>query len=95
MKIPVEYNGSYYYWVDTIVMHDEYDYACAILVSSNGSAFPICIDKIKVVDDSYSYEKEAQKAINQLKYENSQLRSQMALDAQLGQLYHVPECEVE
>lgn len=53
MKIPVQYNNKYYYWVDTVVMHDEYDYACAILVSGSGSVFPICIDKIKVVADDY------------------------------------------
>lgn len=58
MKILVKYNNSYYYWVDTVVMHDEYDYTCAVLVSSSGIAFPICIKQIEVVDESYKYEKQ-------------------------------------
>ena len=91
MKIPVKYNDSYYYWVDTVVMHDEYDYACAILVANDGSAFPICIDKIKVVGDDYDYEKNVQKRIATLKQKNFQLNEQMRLDAALGQLYRAPD----
>ena len=87
MKITVEYNGSHYYWVDTITMHDEYDYACAILVSSTGNAFPICIDKVTVVDDTYNFEKEKQKCIERLKREQSQLRVQMELDAALARSF--------
>lgn len=61
MKIIVKYNNTYYYWVDTLTMHDEYDYTCAILVSSKGIAFPVCLDKIEVVDDSYKLKKEQKK----------------------------------
>ena len=88
MKIPVQYNNSYYYWIDTVVMHDEYDYTCAILVSSNGSAFPIRIDKIKVVADDYDYEKNVQECIKQLKYENFQLNEQMRLDAAISEMHN-------
>ena len=84
MKILVKYNNSYYYWVDTVVMHDEYDYTCAVLVSSSGSAFPICIDKIEVVDDNYNYEKEKQKKIDELNWRNSMLQQQMELDKKLA-----------
>ena len=86
MKIPVKYNNSYYYWVDTIVMRDEYDYTCAVLVSSSGKAFPICIDEIEVVDDSYNYEKQKQRRIDELKSKSSQLKLQMELDAKLKEL---------
>lgn len=91
MKIPVKYNDSYYYWVDTVVMHDEYDYTCAVLVSGNGSAFPICIDKIKVVGDDYDYEKNVQKYIARLKQENFQLNEQMRLDAELSRIHKKSE----
>lgn len=84
MKIAVEYNGSHYYWVDTITIHDEYDYACAILVSSAGYVFPICVDKI-TVDDTYNFEKERQNSIERLKHEQAQLKLQMELDAALAQ----------
>ena len=87
MKIIVKYNNSYYYWVDTVTMHDEYDYTCAILVSSKGAAFPICLDKIEVADDSYNYEKETQGRIKELKTEISMLDQQMQLDAKLQELY--------
>ena len=80
MKILVKYNNSYYYWVDTVVMHDEYYYTCAVLVSSSGSAFPICIDKIEVIDDNYNYEKEKQKKIDELNWRNSMLQQQMEID---------------
>lgn len=86
MKIIVKYNNAYYYWVDTVTMHDEYDYACAILVSSKGVAFPICLDKIEVVDDNYNYETQLRRQIDALKYENSQLKSQMELNAKLKEL---------
>lgn len=86
MKITVEYNGSRYYWVDTITMHDEYDYAFAILISSNGSAIPMCIDKITVVDDTYNFEKETQKCIEKLKCKQSQLKLQMELDAAIARV---------
>lgn len=88
MKIPVKYNNSYYYWVDTVVMHDEYDYTCAVLVSNSGSVFTICIDKIEVVDDDYVYEKNVQKRIDTLKQENFRLQGQMQLDAKISQLYN-------
>ena len=84
MKILVKYNNSYYYWVDTVVMHDEYYYTCAVLVSSSGSAFPICIDKIEVVDDNYNYEKEWQKKIDELNRRNSMLHEQMELNKKLA-----------
>ena len=87
MKILVKYNNSYYYWVDTVVMHDEYDYTCAVLVSNNGSVFTICIDKIEVVDDDYIYEKNVQKRIDTLKQENFRLQEQMKLAAKLSQLH--------
>lgn len=93
MKIPVKYNDSYYYWVDTVVIRDEYDCACAILVSGNGSAFPICIDKIKVAGDDYDYEKNIQKRIDELKYKNFQLNEQMRLDAELSKLHKQSEVE--
>ena len=86
MKIPVKYNNAYYYWVNTVVIHEEYDYICAILVSGNGGVFPVCIDKIKVVDDGYDFEKNAQKRIDELKYENLQLNEQMRLDAAIGEM---------
>jgi hypothetical protein len=83
MKIIVKYNNSYYYWVDTVTMHDEYDYICAVLVSSKGAAFPVCLDKIEVVDDSYNYETQIRRQIDALEYESSQLKSQMELNAKL------------
>ena len=83
MKIIVKYNNSYYYWVDTVTMHDEYDYTCAILVSSKGVAFPICLDKIEVVDDSYNHEKQTQRKIKELKSETSMLKQQMELDEKI------------
>ena len=86
MKIIVKYNNCYYYWVDTVTMHDEYDYICAILVSSKGVAFPISLDKIEVVDDSYNYEKQKQRQIDELKSKSSWLKLQMALDAKLKEL---------
>lgn len=88
MKIIVKYNNSYYYWVDTVVTYDEYYYTCAVLVSNNGSVFTICIDKIEVVDDDYSYEKNLQKRIDMLKQENFRLQEQMQLDAKIGQLHN-------
>lgn len=87
MKILVKYNNSHYYWVDTVVMHDEYDYICAVLVSNNGGVFAICIDKIEVVGDDYAYEKNVQKRIDMLKQENFSLQEKMRLDAQLSQLH--------
>lgn len=84
MKIPVKYNDAYYYWVDTVVMHDERDYTCAILVSDNGSAFSICIDKIKVVADDYDYKKNVQKCIDKLKFENFELKTRTQLEAELS-----------
>lgn len=87
MKIIVKYNNSYYYWVDTVTMHDEYDYVCAILVSSKGVAFSVCLDKIEVTDDSYNYEKEMQGRIRELKTEISMLDQQMQLNAKLNELY--------
>ena len=87
MKILVKYNHSHYYWVDTVVIHDEYDCACAVLVSNSGSVFAINIDKIEVVDDDYSYEKNVQKRIDALKQENFRLQGQMQLDAKLSQLH--------
>lgn len=86
MRILVKYNNSSYYWVDTITMHDEYDYACAILVSSKGVAFPICLDKIEVVDDNYHCEKQIQREIEGLKAEASDLKVQMALEKRLTEL---------
>ena len=83
MKIIVKYNNSYYYWVDTVTMHDEYNYTCAILVSSKGVAFPICLDKIEVVDDSYNHEKQTQRKIDELKIKNSMLKLQMELDEKI------------
>lgn len=88
MKIRVKYNNSYYYWVDTVVIHDEYDYTCAVLVSSSGRAFPICIDKIEVVDDDYNYEKECAKRIDLLKRENFQLNEQMRLDMAISKMFN-------
>ena len=93
MKILVKYNNSYYYWVDTVVMHDEYDYTCAVLVSNNSSVFTICIDKIEVVDDDYAYEKNIQKRIDTLKQENFRLQEKMKLDARLSQLHKPAEVE--
>lgn len=87
MKIIVKYNNSYYYWVDTVTMHDEYDYTCAILVSSKGIAFPICLDKIEVVDDSYNYEKQTQRQINELKIKTSWQNIRMKYDAEMQKLY--------
>lgn len=84
MKIPVKYNDSYYYWVDTVVMHDERDYTCAVLVSDNGNAFPICIDRIKVVDDSYNYKKNVQKRIDELKLKDFELAERTRLEAALS-----------
>lgn len=84
MKILVKYNNSYYYWVDTVVMHDEYDYTCAVLVSSSGRAFPICIEQIEVVDDSYNYEKQKGKRIDELYWEKSMLQQQMEIDKKLA-----------
>lgn len=86
MKIPVQYNNLYYYWVDTVVMHDEYNYVCAILVSNNGSVFPICVDNIKVVGDDYDFEKNIQKRIFELEQENFQLNEQMRLDAEISRI---------
>ena len=86
MKIIVKYNNSYYYWVDTVTMHDEYNYTCAILVSSKGVAFPICLDKIEVVDDCYNHEKQIQIQIDELKSKSSFLKSQIVLDAKLKEL---------
>lgn len=86
MKIPVKHNDNYYYWVDTVVMHDEYDYACAVLISKSGIAFTINIAEIKVVSDDYDYEKNVQKTIERLKVENFQLQEQMRLDEKLGNL---------
>lgn len=93
MKIFVKYNDSYYYWVDTVVMHDEYDYTCAILVSSSGIAFPVCIDKINVVDDNYNYKKNVQKRIDALKHEHFELNEQMRLDAELSRIRNRREVE--
>lgn len=87
MKILVKYNNSYYYWVDTVVMYDEYDYICAVLVTNSGMVFTICIDKIEVVDDDYAYEKNVQKRIDTLKQENFRLQRQMQLDAKISQLH--------
>ena len=84
MKILVKYNNSYYYWVDTVVMHDEYDYTCAVLVSSSGRAFSICIDKIEVIDDKYNYEKEKNNKIDELYWRNSMLQQQMEIDKKLS-----------
>lgn len=86
MKIIVKYNNSYCYWVDTVTMHDEHDYVCAILVSSKGVAFPICLDKIEVVDDGYNYEKQIQRRIDELKSESSWLKAQMEVAAKLKEL---------
>lgn len=83
MKILVEYHKNFYYWVDTVVMHDEYEYPCAILISSSGIPFTISIASIKVVDDAYNCEKQRQKTIEKLRYDNYQLEQQMKLDAQI------------
>ena len=88
MKILVKYNDSYYYWVDTIVVRD---YTCAILVASNGSAVPICIDEIKIVDDDYNYEKNVQKRIDALKQKNFRLQERMQLDIKLNRIYKQSE----
>ena len=85
MKIIVEYNGSQYYWVDTITMHDEQDYPCAILVSRDGTICIICTSAIKVIDDNYNYEKSVRKQIDTLKQETYQLQQQMLSDATLQQ----------
>lgn len=86
MKIPVKYNDNFYYWVDTVVMHDEYDYTCAVLVSKTGNVFSIHTDKITVVDDTYDFEKEKQKCIERLRYEQAQLKLQMELDAMIARV---------
>ena len=86
MKIAVEYNGSHYYWVDTVVMHDEYDYTCAILVSSDGKALPTDIDKITIVDDAYNLEKVTKNEIERLKSEQAQLQLEMELDAAIARI---------
>ena len=93
MRIIVKYNNSYYFWVDTVVMHDEYDYTCAILVSSNGNAFPVCIDKIEVVDDNYNYEKHKEREIDRLKWESAMLQQRAELDAELSR--HIRKREVK
>ena len=84
MRIIVKYNNSYYFWVDTVVMHDEYDYTFAILISSNGSAFPVCIDKITVVDDDYNHKKYTEKEANRLDWENFMLQEQEKFDAEVS-----------
>lgn len=76
MKILVKYNNSYYYWVDTVN-------TCAILVSSEGVAFPRSLDKIEVVDDSYNYEKQRQREIDELKSNTSMLKLLMELDEKI------------
>lgn len=86
MKIPVKYNDCYYYWVDSVVMHDEYDYVCAVLISKFGTAFAINMREITVVDDNYDYEKNIQKTIERLKIESFQLQEQMKLGEKLRDL---------
>ena len=50
-KIEVLYENRMYYWVDTVVRHDEYEYTCAVLVNPrNGSVFQIDLSKIIVTD---------------------------------------------
>lgn len=88
MRILVKYNNSYYYWVDTVITR--YDCTLAILVSNEGVAFRVSLDKIEVLDDSYKYEKEKarmEKRIDKLKFEASQLKSQMAVAKKLRELY--------
>jgi hypothetical protein len=86
MKILVEYDKKFYYWVDTVVMHDEYEYPCAVLISSSGIPFTISMALIKVVDDTYNCEKQMQKMIEKLKYDSYQLQQQTELDAQINRL---------
>ena len=86
MKMLVKYNGHHYYWVDTITMHDEYDYACAILISDSGAAFPTCLDNIEVVDDRYNYAKESQRIIDELKWQSSMLKQQEEISAEISKI---------
>ena len=45
MKILVKYNGSYYYWVDTVKMLDDSIYA--ILISNKGALFLYALTNLK------------------------------------------------
>lgn len=82
MKILVKYNNSSYYWVDTVITSD--DCTLAILVSNEGVAFQISLDKIEVVDGNYHCEKQIQKRIEELKIESAHLALRRELDAQIN-----------
>ncbi len=84
MKIPVKYNNSYYFWVDTVITCDDCNYA--ILVSNEGVAFPIRLEKIEVVDESYHFDKHMQREIFRLKCESSLLKAEMEVNAKLREL---------
>lgn len=84
MRILVKYNNSSYYWVDTVITR--YDCTLAILVSNEGVAFQVSLDKIKVVDGNYHCEKQIQREIDALNAETSILKSQMALTKKLQEV---------
>ena len=56
-KIAVILNGNrenVYFWVDSVTMHDEYDYVCAVLICpKNGTVFCRDISTIKVISNDY------------------------------------------
>ncbi len=55
-KISVWVDNQLCFWVDTVIMFDEYYYACAVLiVVSNGSVFLREVSKIKVIDSDFIY----------------------------------------
>lgn len=84
MRILVKYNNSSYYWVDTVITR--YDCTLAILVSNEGVAFQVSLDKIEVVDGNYHCEKQIQREIDALNAETSILKSQMALTKKLQEV---------
>lgn len=85
MKILVKYNNSSYYWVDTVTMRVDCIYA--ILVSNEGVAFQVSLDKIEVVDDNYHCEKQIQKRIEELNNEVFMLNERRRIDAKIQEAY--------
>lgn len=56
MNIEVYVNGIKCYWVDTVVMKDEIESVCAVLVNPiDGKVFVRDVNTIKVIDCLYTY----------------------------------------
>lgn len=85
MKILVKYNNSSYYWVDTVITSVDCIYA--ILVSNEGVAFQVSLDKIEVVDGNYHCEKQIQKRIEELNNEVFMLNERRRIDAKIQEAY--------